>query len=200
MVCEILNSNQDTYVNMHCLMTLGSLLSLCKVQQSHQQGIESLLVKLTNLNIGLKDHAATYLGHTISVYFSKCWDSLSKDNLISILRHCLLSVAKPPLPLVAKSLSLPISFVFSSISLQDFAQLRKTFETQHSHDNFRDSLKKMIELFSETSKKQSNSLLAKDHELILKSLGLQNLLELTCQDNQLAGLKLVSNQGESYQL
>jgi hypothetical protein len=76
MICEILNSYRDTYVNLHCIMTLCAYFrTFLNKNDSKSDYIEFfpsirvLLIKLANPNIGLSDTAAVYLGHSVILYF-----------------------------------------------------------------------------------------------------------------------------------
>ena len=68
MICEILNSHRDTYVNLHCVLTLSTF---CKNQiwqplySEYIPALKILLNKLSNPNIGLDESSSLYLGHAI---------------------------------------------------------------------------------------------------------------------------------------
>ena len=67
MICEILNSFRESYVNLHCMITLSAF---CKrhVAPSNTQysdlipSIFNLLTKLSSSHIGLDETSAVYLG------------------------------------------------------------------------------------------------------------------------------------------
>ena len=73
MVCEIVNNYRDTYVNLHCCLTLAIF---CKFEHQPEVTLvlKTLFLKLTSANVGLDDSAATYLGHAIVNLISKNTD------------------------------------------------------------------------------------------------------------------------------
>ena len=77
MVCEILNSYKDTYVNLHCVLTLAVFLKNIVNRKSEYfakyfDGVSTLLNKLSNpnLGIGLDDASALHLGYAIVNVFN----------------------------------------------------------------------------------------------------------------------------------
>jgi hypothetical protein len=106
MICEILNSYKDTYVNMHCVLTLAAFLKLGKFQDL-LPSMKVLISKLSNCNVGLDESSSLYMGHAIL-------NLLQLDMDEGILFHCMQRVLRCNLPSSIKSYSLPICFVFSS--------------------------------------------------------------------------------------
>jgi len=111
MICEILNSYRDTYVNLHCVLTLSVF---CKTlvkpgstaYGSFIGGIRTLLNKLTT---SLDDSASLFLGHTILNVLSH-----QIEDDIDLLHHCMIRIIKTELPSTIKSFSLPLCYVFSA--------------------------------------------------------------------------------------
>ena len=77
MICEILHSYRETYVNLHSMITLSAF---CKkhITPGNPEYAElipkifELLAKLGNTNIGLDQTAAVYLGHANILFFKSC--------------------------------------------------------------------------------------------------------------------------------
>lgn len=77
MVCEVLHSYRETYVNLHCMITLSAF---CKrhIKPGNAEYEElipkifELLCKLSNPNIGLDETSAVYLGQANLLFFKNC--------------------------------------------------------------------------------------------------------------------------------
>lgn len=77
MVCEILHSHRETYVNLHSMITLSAF---CKrhIKPGNSEyavlipKIFELLSKLSNPNVGLDETSAVYLGQANLLFFMNC--------------------------------------------------------------------------------------------------------------------------------
>ena len=110
MICEILSSYKDTYVNLHCMLTLASFLKMSQPGdnffQDFMPNLKVLLSKLSNCNVGLDESSSLYAGHAIL--------NLMRHELDEgVLFHCMLRVIKCSLPSSLKSYSLPLCYIFS---------------------------------------------------------------------------------------
>ena len=70
MVCEILDSYRDTYVNLHCVLTMSVFLKNLVHAKSefygkYMGGVKTLMIKLSSSGIGLDDASALHLGYAI---------------------------------------------------------------------------------------------------------------------------------------
>jgi hypothetical protein len=81
MICEILNSYKDTYVNMHCVLTLAAFLKFGKFTELLGV-VKGLMGKLSNSNVGLDESASLYMGHAIL-------NLLMSDMDEGVLFHCM---------------------------------------------------------------------------------------------------------------
>lgn len=86
MISEILNSYKDTYVSLHCVLSLASFFKKTSIDnnifQQFMPDIKSLLSKLANPNVGLDESSSLYMGHMILNYIR-----LDMDELL--LYHCM---------------------------------------------------------------------------------------------------------------
>ena len=104
MICEILNSYRDTYVNLHCVLTLGAFcksLIVQKLYSEHIPTLKVLLSKLSNPNVGLDESSSLYLGHAILNLLTHCFRDASSpvEELVDpLLFNCILRVTKSSLP------------------------------------------------------------------------------------------------------
>ena len=68
MICEILHSYRDTYVNLHSVLTLSAYCKNLIKEPEYQDlvpTLRQLLLTLSNPNIGLCESSSIYLGHAI---------------------------------------------------------------------------------------------------------------------------------------
>lgn len=71
MICEILNSVRDTYINLHCCQTLSVFCKeFIRLKPDLRPVLKQLFVKLSNPNVGMDDSACLYLGHAIYNMFA----------------------------------------------------------------------------------------------------------------------------------
>lgn len=112
MVCEILNSYKDTYVNLHCCLTLSAF---CKTSLHSGSQIlpvlRTLMNKLTSANVGLDDSASLYLGHAITNLLVHSIDEA--NDIAFLLPQCITRIVKTNMPSCIKSFSLPLCYVFA---------------------------------------------------------------------------------------
>jgi hypothetical protein len=110
MICEILNSYKDTYVNMHCVLTLASFLKISEVGanffEEFMPTLKVLISKLANCNVGLDESSSLYAGHAIM-------NMMKHEIDEGILFHCMLRVCRCTLPSTLKSYSLPLCYTFA---------------------------------------------------------------------------------------
>ena len=91
MISEILNSYKDTYVSLHCVLSLASFFK--KTSQDNNifaqfmPDVKTLLSKLANTNVGLDEASSLYMGHLIMNFLK-----LEIDDML--LYHCMLRVMK----------------------------------------------------------------------------------------------------------
>lgn len=80
MICEILRLYRDTYVNLHCTLTLAAFCKASLLPTSAEfsrliPGLRTLFNKLTSENIGLDDASSLYLGHAVVTVLSRLCES-----------------------------------------------------------------------------------------------------------------------------
>ena len=131
MICEILRLYRDTYVNLHCVLTLAAfcksiLLSASAEFSRLMPGLLTLFNKLTSENVGLDDASSLYLGHAIVTVLSRLCENGQLDDAKDVeilLPQCMTRIIKTELPSAIKSYSLPVCFIFSTRSVDILPQL-----------------------------------------------------------------------------
>lgn len=164
MISEILNSYKDTYVSLHCVLSLASFFKKTSqdnnIFQQFMPDVKTLLGKLSNSNVGLDESSSLYMGHLI-VNFLK----LEMDEML--LYNCMQRVMKSSLPSCQKSYALPIQFIF--------------------HSSQRDMLPQLIVLLSQ---KEGKPALIKFLESLIKAFRSQMETVLSAPIHQDMGLRI----------
>jgi hypothetical protein len=90
LICEILHSYRDTYVNLHAVLTLSAYCKSLIKQPEYQEllpTLRELLSKLSSPHAGLDESASMYLGHAIMNLMAHQIDETS--DLDGMLYHCM---------------------------------------------------------------------------------------------------------------
>lgn len=169
MICEILNSYRDTYVNLHCVLTLAVYLKNLVHENSQvfgklMVGVKTLLNKLSS-NVGLDDASSLHLGYAIVNVLSHEIDET--NDVQTLLPQCMTRIIKTQLPSAIKSYTLPVSYIFAVRPDDLLPQLIMVFSQKEGKAGTIMLLQKIIENYRQVLQHTSSKNLSDNNYLTL---------------------------------